>query len=264
MCDEVAGIAAAVAFRLPRRHGRDGSHDLPPPGARGRARDRQGDAQRGLANSMRSACASSREQRTGEAIHTSAAYLTMVALDDEAGRPRCQRSSRRRRTSSAERARLSCGATTGSPSASGSRPTGPAARPSRPVPGLLLELAELAEAAAAEGKPDPHEAVAGPAGPVAQPERGEHAVTLVLHLDELATAGQPGVEELRRRAVRQPVELVNERPRGEVGGVVVSPLLLESQQPVPDEPALVGLGPVLAGRTGSHIRRGRRAGLRRR
>ena len=36
--------------------------------------------------------------RTGEVVHTSTAYLTMVALDDEGTRPRCRRSRRRRRT----------------------------------------------------------------------------------------------------------------------------------------------------------------------
>ena len=59
--------------------------------------------------------------RTGEVRHTSTAYLTMVALDDEGARPRCRRSRPRRPTSCAGRARPSCGATTAWPSDSGSR-----------------------------------------------------------------------------------------------------------------------------------------------
>ena len=62
--------------------------------------------------------------RTGEVTHTSAAYLTMVALDDE-GRPTevpavgPETADEQRRA-----ARRSCGATTASPSGSGSRLTG--------------------------------------------------------------------------------------------------------------------------------------------
>ena len=62
--------------------------------------------------------------RTGEVVHTSTAYLTMVALDDEGRRPRSRGSSPRRRTSSAAPARPSCGATTGWRSDSGSRRPG--------------------------------------------------------------------------------------------------------------------------------------------
>ena len=57
--------------------------------------------------------------RTGERRHTSTAYLTMVALDDdgEADR-RCRRCSPRPRTRRGASARPSCGGRTGSPSAS--------------------------------------------------------------------------------------------------------------------------------------------------
>ena len=62
--------------------------------------------------------------RMGEVTHTSTAYLTMVALDDE-GRPASVPGvSPERRTSSGGRARPSCAATTGWPSAARSRPSG--------------------------------------------------------------------------------------------------------------------------------------------
>ncbi len=66
--------------------------------------------------------------RTGETLHTSTAYLTMVALDDEGSPRRCRRSRRRRRTRRGGRARRSCVVTPASPSGSGSRPTALRAR----------------------------------------------------------------------------------------------------------------------------------------
>ena len=62
--------------------------------------------------------------RTGEVLHTSTAYLTMVALDEYGNPTGCRRSTRGRPTRRGGRARHSCVATPASPSGSGSRRSG--------------------------------------------------------------------------------------------------------------------------------------------
>ena len=120
--------------------------------------------------------------RSGEVLHTSTAYLTMVAIDDEGNPSEVPPIAPRRRTRSGGRARRSCAGTPALRSGSGSRRSGPAPD--------VRKLAPLGELALADRVADLHGAAAGAAGTLAQREGGEHVVPSSLSRTRSARHGR--------------------------------------------------------------------------
>ena len=203
MCDEVAGIAAvrhcglrvvtAGMDRMTFRH----------PVFVGALVTVRATVNAAWRTSMEVACGWSRRTAHREVTHTSAAYLTMVALDEE-GRPTAippvspETADEQRRARGSAAARQPAGGAAphrGAPCEGLDR----LARAALPLASLVLtgELHELREALAAEPEAHPHDARALAARPRPQPERGEDRA-LVLQPYEIGATGQTGVEPAGR------------------------------------------------------------------
>ena len=141
----------------------------------------------------------SEDVRSGEVIHTSTAYLTMVALDDDGSPKEVPLLPRRRRpTRHGAHARPSSAATTVWQSGGGSRR-------SELLPLLLIRpLTPLGELALDDRVAHLHRAGAVAAGALLKREGGEHVppLALVPQPDEVRAAGKARVERrgLGRRA----------------------------------------------------------------